>query len=93
MSQYVRVNTVAEVEYRCGLGKLVMGQYDAAIVDFDSAIRRDDNLAQAYYHRGLAKRNLGRYVDAITDFDMVIKKGRRLWKYLLSTWAIEYSPG
>ena len=74
MSQYVRVNMVAEVEFRCGLDKLLMGQYDAAIDDFDSAIRRDNNFAQAYYHRGLAKRKLGRYFDAVTDFDAVINR-------------------
>ena len=48
-----------------------MGQYFAAIADYDTAISR--NLISDAYVRGVAKDNLGQHLAAILDYDIAIK--------------------
>ncbi len=59
----------ATAYYHRGLAKRALGQSDAAIENYDEAIRINSNYAGAYYHRGLAMHALGAYKSAIADFD------------------------
>ncbi|MBK9449362.1 MAG: tetratricopeptide repeat protein [Bacteroidetes bacterium] len=56
-----------------GKAKLLLGQYEAAIADFDKSIALHNNWTHLPpYNRALAKRALGRYQEAIADFDLAI---------------------
>ena len=50
-----------------------LGQYFAAIADYDIAIRLNPDYAEAYYNRGLAKYDLGQHFAAIADYDIAIR--------------------
>jgi tetratricopeptide (TPR) repeat protein len=64
--------TAAEYN-QTGNAKYNLGQYEAAILDYDKAIQIDPNYKIAYSNRGLAKNNLGQYEAAILDFDKAIQ--------------------
>lgn len=49
-----------------------LGDYEAAIVDFDRAIKADVNNVIAYYNRATCHFTLRRYAEAIQDFDRAI---------------------
>ena len=59
--------------YDRGLAKYHLGNYEAAIKDFDKAIALNPQFAPYYYNRGLAKGDLGYYEEAIKDFDKAIE--------------------
>ena len=46
--------------------------YEAAVADFDEAIRINPNYAEAFYQRGLVKQHLEHYEAAIVDYDEAI---------------------
>ena len=52
------------------------GEYEAAMPDYDAAIRINPNEVDVYYNRGTARFHLGRYEDAITDFDETVNLNR-----------------
>ena len=59
--------------YNRGIAKYYLGQYEAAITDFDDAIQLKPDYTFAYNRRGLAKYYLGHYEAAITDFNNAIQ--------------------
>ena len=50
-----------------------LGQYDNAIIDYDTAIQLKPDDAIAYYNRGIAKFNLGQYIAAISNYDEALR--------------------
>ena len=50
-----------------------LGQYNAAIENYDTAIRLRPDYTEAYYNRGIAKHKLGRYTAAVEDYDTAIR--------------------
>ena len=50
-----------------------LGDYEAAITDYDAAIRLRPDYVNAYYNRGVAKAKLDQYAAAITDYDAAIQ--------------------
>ena len=56
-----------------GNTKASLGQYFAAISDYNKAIQLKPDHAMAYYNRGLAKYHLGQYLAAISDYDKAIQ--------------------
>lgn len=52
-----------------GIIKMRTQQYDAAIKDFDTAIRYKSDLAEAYVNRGAARIGARRFGEAVADFD------------------------
>ena len=66
----------AEFYNNQGIAKFELGEYVAAISDFDMALRLDSDDVEtciAYKYRGIAKSKLGEYVAAISDFDMALR--------------------
>ena len=66
----------AEFYNNQGIAKSELGEYVAAISDFDMALRLDPDDVEtciAYKYRGIAKSKLGEYVAAISDFDMALR--------------------
>ena len=63
----------AETYFARGNTKADLGQYFAAISDYDKAIQLEPDDAIAYYNRGLAKAGLGRYSVAISDYNKAIQ--------------------
>ncbi|MXZ00692.1 tetratricopeptide repeat protein, partial [Candidatus Poribacteria bacterium] len=59
--------------YNRGLAKHRLGQYEAAIDDYDNAIRLKPDNANAYYDRGLAKKKLGQTAGAKQDWRTALK--------------------
>jgi tetratricopeptide (TPR) repeat protein len=55
-----------------GIRLCKQGFLDAAIADFDAAIRLDSAKARAYHNRGVARFLANRPQDAITDFNAAI---------------------
>ena len=53
--------------------KANLEQYEAAIEDYDEAIRLEPDYATTYHNRGLAKDALGQYEAAIADYDEAIR--------------------
>ena len=53
--------------------KYNLGQYNAAIIDFDNAIRLKSECSPTYGMRGLAKYMLGQYDAAIVDFNTTVQ--------------------
>ncbi len=49
------------------------GEYDAAIDDYNEAIRLNPDRVEAYYNRGLAYVDKGDHNSAITDFNIAIE--------------------
>ena len=56
-----------------GLAYADMGQYDAAIKDYDKAIELKSDYAVAYNNRGIAYADMGQYDVAIKDYDKAIE--------------------
>jgi TonB family protein len=56
-----------------GNANFVMGEYDAAIVDYNKAIELNQKEPSVYFSRGLAHFNKQSYTTAIADFDKVIE--------------------
>ena len=63
----------AETYFIRGREKFELGDYEAAIADFDAAIRLQPNNTLAYCGRGFAKEGLGQYFAAISDYDTAIR--------------------
>ena len=63
----------AETYFARGNTKASLGQYFAAISDFDKTIQLKPDYADAYNNRGVAKHKLGQHVAAISDFDKAIQ--------------------
>ena len=63
----------AETYFVRGNTKAVLGQYLAAVSDYDKAIQLKPDHAMAYYNRGLAKYHLGQYLAAISDYDKTVQ--------------------
>ena len=53
--------------YNRGMAKGNLGEYVAAISDFDTVIRLKPNYVFAYFYRGMAKGVLGRTLEAKQD--------------------------
>ena len=62
----------AETYFLRANAKYELGLYDAAIADYDTAIRLKPDYAFAYNNRGNAKYELKQYFAAISDYDMAI---------------------
>jgi tetratricopeptide (TPR) repeat protein len=56
-----------------GIIKMRSQQYDAAIKDFDTAIRYKSDLAEAYVNRGAARIGARRFNEAVSDFDNALQ--------------------
>ena len=56
-----------------GNTKIALRQHDAAIADYDEAIRLKPDLAEAYTSRGTAKNKLDHNEAAIADYDEAIR--------------------
>ena len=63
----------AETYFLWGNTKYRLGQYKAAIADYNKAIRLKSDAANIYNNRGFAKNKLGLHVAAISDFDQAIR--------------------
>ena len=50
-----------------------LDQYEAAIADYDAALRLDSTYAEAYCNRGIAKGHLDQYEAAIADYDAALR--------------------
>jgi tetratricopeptide (TPR) repeat protein len=50
-----------------------LGQYSAAIRDFDKAIQLEPDDAEAYNNRGVAKKKLRQYLAAIRDYNKALQ--------------------
>ena len=51
----------------------LMGQYDAALADFDRAIELDPDDASAIVYRGIFYRDMGRFEKTLADFDAALE--------------------
>jgi len=58
---------------RRGVLNYNMNRRDAALIDFNEAIRLDSKTREFYLHRGLCLRALGREEDAKKDYEMAGK--------------------
>ena len=59
--------------FRWGYMKLVLENYNSAIVDFTETIRLAPKNIYAYFNRGIAKSHLGQHIDAIADWNEAIR--------------------
>jgi len=62
-----------QVHIEQGVANAELGQYEAAIADYDAALRLDPDHAVALVNRSLAWIALGRYEEAIADYDAVLR--------------------
>ena len=58
--------------YTRGVEHNELGQYDAAIQDYDQVIRLDPEYADAYHNRGYSYDEAGQYERAIQDYSEAI---------------------
>ena len=63
----------AEWHVEQGIKLHEQGDYAAAVIEYDEAIRIDPEYARAYYDRGTALIELGEYRLAIEDFSVTIR--------------------
>ncbi len=56
-----------------GIIKARLSDFDAALVDFNSAIRIDSSEAEPFYNRGVVRSEMEDYTGAIADFSRVIQ--------------------
>ena len=74
--------------YNRGIDRSDLGNKQAAIDDYNMAIKINPNYADAYTNRGLAKSTLGNQQAAIDDFDIAIKfKPNNLQAYINRGWS------
>ena len=73
ISKYIDDSKPASSYSGRGQAKVMLGHYDYAIPDFDTAIQLNPKDDTAYLSRGFAKHNLKRYGEAIRDFDACIR--------------------
>lgn len=68
------INAGVELDaFQRGMVDYYAGQYDAAVVAFDSAIRAGERLDEARYYAGLSHRAAGNLTAAIVQFDAIIR--------------------
>ncbi len=76
MNAYTRAIALNPVDaaayHERGRAKRELGQYHAALVDYDKAIELNPANAATYTERGRAKRELGQYQAALADLDRAI---------------------
>lgn len=58
-----------------GVMKLRRADYDAAVIDFNQAVRIKPDLGEGYVNRGAAAIGLRRYADSMTDLNKGIELG------------------
>lgn len=63
---------VAEAYYCLGLGDLMRGDEDQALLQFNRAINLKDDYALAYHDRAGIKRNMGDYLGALYDYKAAV---------------------
>lgn len=63
----------ATIFFYRGTAKNDLKDYQAAIADYDEAIRLNPELAEAFNNRGNAKDELGDHAGAIADYDEAIR--------------------
>lgn len=63
---------VAEAYYCLGLGELMRGNEDQALLQFNRAINLKDDYALAYHDRAGIKRNMGDYLGALYDYKAAV---------------------
>ena len=63
----------AETYFAQGNAKAALGQYFAAISDYDKVIQLKPDAVNAYINRGTAKAGLGQHIAAISDYDKAIQ--------------------
>ena len=73
------VAKLAPVSYEAGYAHYRLGELDAAVRQYDSAIRRDPTLAMAYYDRGEIFLSQGKLEGAEADFLAVIRLTPNHW--------------
>ncbi|MEC9388925.1 MAG: tetratricopeptide repeat protein [Myxococcota bacterium] len=66
------VARLAPVAYEAGYAHYRLGEFDAAVLQYDAAIRRDPSLAMAHYDRGEIHLKAGRIDLAEADFNAVV---------------------
>ena len=57
--------------------KARLGHHDAAIADYDAAIRLNPDCTDAYFNRGLSKKKLGRTTEAGQDFQKALSVAQK----------------
>ncbi|MEM7655584.1 MAG: tetratricopeptide repeat protein [Bacteroidota bacterium] len=72
-------------DYR-GRSRVEVGEFEAAMADYDLAVRQAGALhrGEYLYHRGLCHAHLGDHVAAIADFDRAISQDDRIGDYFRS---------
>ncbi|MFL6110416.1 MAG: tetratricopeptide repeat protein [Catenulispora sp.] len=50
-----------------------IGQWEAALADFDAVIDRDPNYGEYYFDRAAIRRSAGMYAEALADYDTAIR--------------------
>ena len=73
------VARLAPVSYEAGYAHYRLGELDAAVRQYDAALRRDPTLAMAHYDRGEIHLREGRISEAETDFDAVVRLTPNHW--------------
>lgn len=64
---------LAQALYQRGLGYAALGQYDAALRDFDQALKFAPDATDARFNRGAAYSKLGKWDQALGDFDALLE--------------------
>ena len=57
--------------------KYELGRHEAAVADYDEAIRLKPNYAEAYNNRGISKGKLGLKDEARKDFEIALELARK----------------
>ena len=73
----VKTSNSATDYYNRGLAKHRLGQYEAAIADYDNTIRLEPDHLNTYYDRGLAKKKLGQTSGAEQDWRIALKLAKQ----------------
>ncbi len=76
----VRKNPEAYIYYNRGNGKLKLGDNQAAILDYDLAIKINPSLTFAYVNRGKLKSESGQIQAAIVDYNTAVQINPKLAK-------------